>query len=125
MPTTTAERVKALRVQAGLTQRELDVLSGICVSHTSMIECGLRQNITADTARGLARATGATLDWLLSGAGDPPTDEQVSAAVAAARAALAATAEPPAPVTHIDGGPGSLGSDEPARLVPRRAVGGA
>lgn len=79
-------------MRAGLTQRELDALAVICTSHTSMIECGLRENITADTARGIASATGATLDWLLSGKGDPPSDEQIEVAVSSARARVATRA---------------------------------
>jgi transcriptional regulator with XRE-family HTH domain len=87
---TLAQRVLALRIRARLSQRAFDQLCCICASHTSMIECGARDNITGDTAIAISVATGCTTDWLLAGKGRPPTNAELEAAVAAAKVRAAA-----------------------------------
>lgn len=57
-----------------------------------MIETRRRGNPTADTSRALVSALGCTVGWLVAGEGEPPTDEEIRAAVAAARSRLATSA---------------------------------
>ena len=73
-----------------LSARELDRLAGLkAEGHTSLIESGVTNNVKVETARGIARVLGVSLDWLIDGAGDAPTIESVQAAVDVARAARA------------------------------------
>jgi len=79
------ERLRALRSRAGLASRELDRLSGLAPGHSLTLEKGLRPGCSTHTVERLARALGCTVGWLASGEGDPPTDEDIQAAIAAAR----------------------------------------
>lgn len=53
--------------------------------HLGMIERGARVNVQITTIQSLARVFGVSLDWLVSGTGDPPNAEAVKARVDAAR----------------------------------------
>lgn len=92
-----SERLRDARALAGISARELDALAGLGAGHTSMIEAGRRPNITADTARGIARVLGCTVGWLLAAEGDAPAAADVLAAVERARAAQADAAPPSTP----------------------------
>lgn len=90
-PTSLADRVRGLRESAGLNPRALSLLAGLDNSHVRLVELGERgSNITYETVHALARVLGASVEWIGSGEGEPPTSEQVIAAVEAARAAKAA-----------------------------------
>lgn len=78
------ERLRAARELAGISCRTLDALAGITPGHTSAIEAGRRGNPESRTAIALAHALGLTIDWLLLGDGDAPTEMGVRAAVAKA-----------------------------------------
>lgn len=87
-----------------LPARELDRIADTTEGHTSLIESGVVKNVTLETAGKLAGALGVSLDWLVSGSGEPPTAPSVQAAVDAARAALAAKrASGPADVASLTG----------------------
>ena len=89
-PSPVGVRLKDARELVVLSARELDRLAGLrAEGHTSLIESGVVQNVTMDTAGKLASALGLTLDWLVSGRGEAPTAPSVQAAVDAARAAKA------------------------------------
>jgi transcriptional regulator with XRE-family HTH domain len=84
------ERLRRLRTGAAtdgaeLSARELDRLAGIARGYTSMLESGERTNPAAWVVTNLADALGCTTDWLLRALGTEPTEEEVRAAVAAAR----------------------------------------
>jgi len=51
-----------------------------------MIETGRRPSIEAKTAVALAEVLGASLDWLLKGTGQAPSERRVRESVARARA---------------------------------------
>jgi len=86
--TTFGARVRHLRQQVeGLACAELDRLAGLHRGHVWQIEHDSRENPERDTVRGLARALGCTVGWLLEGEGDAPTAEAIGAAVAEARKA--------------------------------------
>lgn len=51
-----ASRLRVLRVEAGLTQRELSDLSGVDMSYISMLETRAKTNVTLRLARKLASA---------------------------------------------------------------------
>lgn len=55
--------LKALRLSRGLTQRELDELSG--TSSVAMIESGRRSNPSIEIVEALARALGVPISRLL------------------------------------------------------------
>lgn len=68
-----ASRLRAARKSLKLSARALDERAGLTPGHTWLIEHGERSDITTDTAKALARALGATLDWLLTGEGAAPS----------------------------------------------------
>lgn len=69
--------------------RGLSDLARLDSSHVRLIESGVREDPRSQTLAAIARATGATLDWLITGEGAPPSADAVRAAVARARARLA------------------------------------
>lgn len=79
------ERLQATRLRAGLSARRLDELAGLTPGYTSLIESGKRANIGARTADLIARVIGVSLDWLIRGEGDEPTDIEVARAVECAQ----------------------------------------
>ena len=81
---TLPSRVRHARGVAGISQRELDRLAGLCQGHTRRIESERGANITVDTARALARVLGVPLGWIVDG-GVVPLDRCIRAAVEAAR----------------------------------------
>jgi transcriptional regulator with XRE-family HTH domain len=89
---TVADRVKWLREQAGISQRELCRLAGTNENQISLIERGLRNNIEIETAEAIADVFGVTLDWLMRGRGKIPSASEVivTAGTSAARKKLGA-----------------------------------
>lgn len=85
VPSPVGVRLQETRRLVDLTARELDRLARTTEGHTSLIESGVVQNITLETAGKLARVLGVTLDWLLSGAGTQPSAASVQMSVDAAR----------------------------------------
>jgi len=80
---------------AGLSSAELARLAGLKgPSHIGMIERGERSEISGSTAVEIARVLGTTAEYLIAGRGAPPSEEEVRAAVDAARRG-AARAEGP------------------------------
>lgn len=67
-PRTRAERLMALRINAGLTTRELAKMGGISASSISRYENGLG-DLTFASAATLARALGVSLDYIAFGKG--------------------------------------------------------
>jgi transcriptional regulator with XRE-family HTH domain len=78
------ERLRELRDIAGVSARDASALAGLSPSHVGLLEAD-RHRATAETASRLARIFGASIDWLVDGAGKPPTPRAVRGAVAAAR----------------------------------------
>lgn len=68
---TVAERVKWARERRGLTQAELDEISGLTIGHTGSIERGTRENPSSITIAKLARALRITPQWLMFGGPRP------------------------------------------------------
>lgn len=80
------DRLRHVRALARLSQNELAGLAGLkSTRHVGLIEEGERDNVTTTTSTGLCTALGMSLDWFLAGKGEPPSEEEVHAAVAAAR----------------------------------------
>lgn len=88
-----ARRLRSLRKLAGLSLRQTSLLVSGAVTLAASIERNPRANPTVGTVRRFASAFGASLDWLVNGEGDPPTREQVAAAIERTRARGAARAE--------------------------------
>lgn len=86
MSETIPERLQKLRARCGLSGRELGKLAGLSSSACSAIEKGTG-NYELKTLNPIASVLGCSLDYLVNGEGEPPNDEQLTAAVAAARAA--------------------------------------
>lgn len=84
-PSPVGVRIREARELAGISARELDRLAGLSENHTSLLESVVR-DVRAETAVAVARTLGVSLDWLLVGAGRPPTARAVRAAIDAARA---------------------------------------
>ncbi len=91
-------RLLALRGSAGISQRELSRLSGLAPPHVGAIESGDIESPSGKALALIATTLGCSLDWLVRGAGEPPTEEEVKAAVASARERLATTVTPESPV---------------------------
>ncbi len=70
--------------------RELARIIDVSPAYPGLIERGERPEIGSGVAAGIARTFGATIDYLVVGAGEPPTPDQAAAAVASAREAYAA-----------------------------------
>ena len=77
------DRLRAARGMAGLNVRELEGLSG--VTALGSFESGARERPSVSTLERLAEVLGCRAGWLLDGSGDPPTIEEVRAAVASVR----------------------------------------
>ncbi len=82
---TVVERLREARKKADLTGAELGKLAGLSGGVVSMIESGNRKDPSGSTVAALAKVLGVSADWLLTGAEPEPTEEQIRAAVAAAR----------------------------------------
>lgn len=61
------KRIATLRKELGITMMELEDSAGIANGNLSKIERGLRVSVTAETAVRLARALGATVEYLVTG----------------------------------------------------------
>lgn len=91
-----AERLAALRTRAGLSQRGLADLAGLkSARHVGLLEAAeeLGPKVAAKTLASLAAVFGCSVDHLMFGTEPGPTDEEIGAAVASARARLAADGE--------------------------------
>lgn len=89
---TVGARLHHVRTLSRLTQADLARLAGLKSNrHVGLIEEGERDNVTAQTAKGLCEVLGMSLDWFLLGKGEPPTEEDIRVAVEAAWAELAAS----------------------------------
>lgn len=99
---TIGSRLAALRGMSGLKATELGELAGLgSPAHVGLIERGGRPNVAATTAVELARVLGTTAEYLITGRGMPPSEEEVRAAVDAARRG-AARAEGPVVVRDAE-----------------------
>lgn len=81
-----SHRLQHARELSGLSARRLGTLAGLSTATVALIESGERKAPSAETLARLAKVLGVSLDWLISGAGDPPDEATVRAAVAAAHA---------------------------------------
>lgn len=73
--------------RGGISFRGADDLAGRTPGHCQAIVRGTIRAAEAPTLVAYARAFGCTVGWLIAGEGDAPTDDEVRAAVARARAA--------------------------------------
>ena len=89
--TTFGQRLRELRLTAGLSCRGLDATAGLHSNHVAALEHV--DNCQAVTARKLADALGCTVGWLVAGEGEAPSAEDVRAAVERARSASPTSAE--------------------------------
>jgi transcriptional regulator with XRE-family HTH domain len=83
---TFADRLKLARGLAGISARRLAELAGVSPGYPNHLETGRRQNPPSEALSSFARVLGTTMDWLLNGAGEPPTESEAKAALAAAEA---------------------------------------
>lgn len=67
-----AQRVKAAREAAGLSQAALSRLAGVSNPAVIELESGLSQHPAPSLIAGLAKALGVTREWLQHGTGEPP-----------------------------------------------------
>lgn len=79
---TTGERIKALRLEKGLSQEELGRLVGVQRAAINKYEKGLVVNLKRDTANRLAQALGTTpaalMGWAEEDAPPPPQPEELT-----------------------------------------------
>ena len=95
-------RLQRARSLSGVSARALSRLAGLAEGHVSLIEAD-RPKVEARTAAKLALALGVTMEWLVSGVGEGPSDVTIAAvtvAVAKNDAELDAGAH--APDTALD-----------------------
>jgi transcriptional regulator with XRE-family HTH domain len=64
----------------------------LTAGYTRLIEAGKRSNIGSRTLDAIARVLGVSLDWLIRGDGQEPTDLEVARALDTARRARRALA---------------------------------
>lgn len=75
---TLGERLRHIRKVAGLTQKQLEAVSGVPQNTISRVEIGTVQEISTKTLAGLAKALNVSADYLL---GLKPEPEPLSEAV--------------------------------------------
>lgn len=94
-----ATRLKKTRELGGLAASELAGLAGLSPGYVRHIEKGVRENPGIEAASAIANVLGVSIDYLVRGEGEDPTEEQVKAAIALARPAesLPAHVEPADP----------------------------
>lgn len=85
-----ARRLRRLRRAAEISARALDALARLAPGHTALIESGRRVAPSTATASALSAVLGVSLDWLIAGRGEPPSDDVIRASVDAARKRSAA-----------------------------------
>lgn len=64
---TLADRLRRLRLAAGMSQAQLAERSGLSLRAVTDLEQGLRTDPRASTVQALARALGVTMESLLAG----------------------------------------------------------
>lgn len=83
---TLAERLKWAREAGELSARELSLLSGSSAAVVAQIERGDRgSRVSASMMVAVGAVLGVTVEWLVEGTGDKPTERRVRAAVARAK----------------------------------------
>ncbi len=80
------DRLRELRATAGLSQGKASLLAGLSRWHISKIEAKPLRHIESTTLQKLCRLFGCSMDWLVSGTGEPPSKKVVLAAIANADA---------------------------------------
>lgn len=92
-----ALRVREARESKGWTQDDLARAAGVRPMTISRIERGaIKESPGLDVMRGIARACGVSLDWLVDGLGEPPPQRDM---------------EPPSPRTKNEGSDPQPGSE--------------
>lgn len=82
------DRLNQLLLIAGLSARQACKLAGLPETFTSRLKSAASQPVVGN-AMALARVFGTTTDYLFAGSGEPPTPDQIRAAVQAAQEAAA------------------------------------
>lgn len=80
-----AERVRTIRLRAGLSARELSELAGVSNAYVTLLESGRRSAPSHEIVSSIARVLGTTSDWLSQGIGPAPKASVTLAAIAKAR----------------------------------------
>ena len=62
----TGERIKELRLQKGLTQDQMERITGVDQGYISLIENGRRKRVSAEMLVKLARALGCSVEDLVA-----------------------------------------------------------
>lgn len=84
-------RLAELRSRSKLSGRRLAELAQLkSPSHFNLIESGDRPTPSAQVLHAIARTLGTTVEYLLTGEGEAPTEEQLARALAAAEQRLEA-----------------------------------
>jgi transcriptional regulator with XRE-family HTH domain len=76
------ERIAIARKLSGLSAAELGRRAKLSNAIVSMLEGGQREDPHVSTVTQIAAVLGARVEWLISGEGDGPTEEEVKTAVA-------------------------------------------
>lgn len=84
-PSDLGKRVTKLREISGLSSRALSELAGLSHGALGQLERGELADLTTGSANRLAAALGVSIDFLVRGNGEMPTEERVRAAVESAR----------------------------------------
>jgi transcriptional regulator with XRE-family HTH domain len=76
---TLGTRVKRRRLALDLTQWQLADAAGVPQSMIAALESGARQDVRGRALKGLARALGVSIDYLMDTWGDAPTADEAGA----------------------------------------------
>jgi len=79
------DRIRELRLVAGVSCRELDRLAGTTCGYCWTIEHGTRKDVGGTILIRYCGALGCSIEWLLKGTGKRPTDKMVRRSVAKAK----------------------------------------
>lgn len=88
MKKTLSERILWLCEACGLSESVLSKAAGIPRSRTNTVTCGKVRNPRVDFVAAIAVVTGASIDWLVTGSGEPPSAKALRRAGDTARAKI-------------------------------------
>lgn len=82
---TIGQRVSRARALGDVSSRELSSLAGLSPNWLGQLERGDIEDTKTAVAARLAEVLGVELDWLITGAGPEPTEDQIATAIDKAR----------------------------------------
>ena len=75
------QRISYLRKNSGISQRKFSKLCGLRDTHVGLLERGTYSSMRSDSLERIAKSLEISLDWLILGKGEPPSESEIKLAV--------------------------------------------